>query len=262
MSYVLDDVNVMLSLGVAISLYLIGLAYISTRKFAGRSFLIRIYSFAFVVRLLALFSIYFALLSLGGDGYVISDDRSYNLTALEIADDLKSQRGGYKQYDTGYSNIAYFNFNGFLYHHMGFDTLTMRVLNGFFGSIVIVLIYRIMLQLFDQRIARLAAIMVAVVPNMIFWSVSQVKDPLIIFSTFSIIYILICKLHSGRLALYFIPYCAFMYMLWHLRKDFCFPLIAISILWILFRYTFFKSYFNNPKRALALHNVLLRNLAG
>ena len=66
MSYVLDDVNVMLSLGVAISLYLIGLAYISTRKFAGRSFLIRIYSFAFVVRLLALFSIYFALLSLGG----------------------------------------------------------------------------------------------------------------------------------------------------------------------------------------------------
>ena len=72
-----------------------------------------------------------------------------------------------------------------------------------------------MLQLFDQRIARLAAIMVAVVPNMIFWSVSQVKDPLIIFSTFSIIYILICKLHSGRLALYFIPYCAFMYMLWY-----------------------------------------------
>ena len=250
MTNYLDDINILLSLGVASILYLLGLAYAMSNKTTGRSFTIKIFSIAFVIRIMSVLVVYYSLISMGGDGYVIHDDRAYNRTALEISADLASHKPGFKEYGSGYVNIAYFNINGFLYHHLNFDTVTSRVLNAFFGSLVVLLVYYIMLQLFDFRVAKIAAILVAIVPNMIFWSASQVKDPLIILCTISIIYIMICKLRNSINVVYFIPYAFFMFLLWHLRKDFCFPLISVSIVWLLFRSSLLKRFFDNPRRSM------------
>lgn len=261
MANYLDDINIFLSVGVALALYLLGLFYAMSNKTIGRSFAIKIFSVAFLVRVMAIFAIYFSLVSMGGDGYVIKDDRAYNKAALDIAADLENHKPGFKEYGTGYVNIAYFNLNGFLYHYLDFDTLTMRVLNTFFGSIVVLLAYYVMLQLFDFKIARIAAILIAIIPNMVFWSASQVKDPLIMLCTMSIIYIMICKLRSSINIIYFVPYLFFMFLLWHLRKDFCFPLISISIVWLAFRLPMFKRYFDNPRRAVFIKMAAMSVLA-
>lgn len=261
MANYLDDINILLGLGVALALYLVGLIYAISNKTIGRSFVIRVFSLAFLLRVIAIFAIYFSLTSMGGDGYVIKDDRAYNATALQIAADIENHKPGFKEYGTGYVNIAYFNINGFLYHYFDFDTITMRVLNAFFGSIVVMLVYYVMLQLFDFRIARIAAILIAIVPNMIFWSASQVKDPLIMLCTMSIIYIMICKLRSSINIIYFIPYLFFMFLLWHLRKDFCFPLISVSIVWLAFRYPVLKRFFDNPRRKTFVKMAVMSILA-
>ena len=258
MTSYLDDIDILLSLGVAAALYVIGLVLIKlNNQRGGGAFLTKLFTAAFLLRVGAVFGVYFFLISAGGDGYVIDDDRSYNRTALEIAAALEERRPAFKQYGSGFVNIAYFNLNGFLYHYLNFDTLTMRILNSFFGAIAVLLVFKIMLQLFDSRTAKIAAILVAFIPNMIFWSASQVKDPLIILCTMSIIYLLVCRFRRGFSLLSAIAYLFFMFLLWHLRKDFCFPLIAVSLVWIVFRYTAISRYFDNARRATAMKIVIL-----
>jgi len=257
----LDDINLLISLPLAVVLLLIGIAYAATNKMPGNSFAIKIFTVAFLVRVISVFAIYYYLVSVGGDGYVIRDDRAYNETALEIARDLRNNRDGFKEVGGGYKNVAYFNLNGFLYHYLSFDTLSSRILNSFFGSIVVLLGFYIMLQLFDGRIAKITAIMMAFLPNMIFWSASQVKDPLIILSTMSLIYIMVCKFRTGINIFVVLSYTFFMYLLWHLRKDFCFPLIAVAVVWALFKYTVLGRYFNNPKRATFMKMGIMSVLA-
>ena len=246
------DINILLSLGVALALYAIGVAYAMMNKVVGRSFAVKIFSVAFVLRVVASFVLYYSLISLGSDGFVISDDRSYDATAKEIARDLGNFRPGFKEYGSGWKNIAYFNINGFVYHYLQFDTMTSRMMNAFFGALIVLLGYYIMLQLFDRKVARVAGVMLALLPNLIFWSASQVKDPLIILCTMSLIYIMVCKFRSGINIFVVLAYVFFMWLLWLLRKDFCFPLIGTSIIWALFRYTLLGRYFNDPRRAMMI----------
>lgn len=253
----IPEINILLSLGVALALYFIGACYVMTNNFPGKSFAIKIFTVAFILRVVAALIIYYSLISLGSDGFVIKDDRAYDRTAIEIDRDLSNHQPGFKKYDSGWKNIAYFNINGFVYHYLNFDTMSSRVLNAFFGALVVLLGYYIMLQLFGYKVARVAAIMMAILPNLIFWSASQVKDPLITLCTMSLIYIMVCKFRSKINILVVVAYLFFMTLLWFLRKDFCFPLIAVSIIWALFRYTLLGRYFNDPRRAVILKMMLM-----
>lgn len=253
----IPEINVLLSLGVSLALYLLGVCYVMMNKVPGRAFVIKVFSAAFIIRVVAAFVIFYSLVSLGGDGFVIHDDRAYDKTATEISRDLSDHRPGFKEYGSGWKNIAYFNINGFVYHYLNFDTMTSRIMNGFFGAIVVVLGYYIMLQLFGPKSARVAAIMLAILPNLIFWSASQVKDPLITLCTMSLIYIMVCKFRSGINIFVVLAYLFFMSLLWFLRKDFCFPLIGASIVWALFRYTFLGRYFNDPRRTMLVKMIVM-----
>ena len=251
------NIDIFLSLGVAVGLFFVGILFAVINRVPGQAFTIKVFSLAFILRMAAAFSIYYSLIAVGGDGFVIADDRAYDKTAHQIDRDLTNNRQGFKEVGEGYSNIAYFNLNGFVYHYLGFDTMTSRMLNVFFGAIIVLLGYYIMLQLFDIKLAKIAAVLMAVLPNLIFWSASQVKDPLITLCTMSLIYIMVCKFRSGITLSVVVAYLFFMVLLLFLRKDFCLPLIVVSIIWFVFRYTFFARYFNDPQRSVFMKMGLM-----
>lgn len=256
------DVNIFQSFAVAILLYLSGLIYVLFVRTEGKSFLIGIFSLAFVLRALSIYAIYYYLISVGGDGFAIMDDRNYDRVAKDIVHELNKGLIGYKQYGTGWVNIAYFNLNGFLYHYLNFDTLSSRMLNGFLGALTAVFAYLIILRIYDLKRAKITGMMVALLPNLIFWSSLQLKDAPIIFCSTVLIYIMICKFRDGITLISLAVYFLFLYFLWHLRKDFCLPFIAVSILWLFMRYTVIGANFNKNKRKLGPAKIFIIFIAG
>lgn len=251
------DIDILLSLSIVGILYLVGMIYIVLNRDYGLGFAAKIFTFSFFLRVASAFAIYYFLIYVGGDGYAIADDRAYNRTAIQIAKQIGRGGIGFKEYDSGFVNIGYFNFGGYMYRHFDFDTMAMRMLNAFVGAMSVIFTYFIMHRLFDEQIAKIAAILVAVIPNLVFWSALQVKDPSITFCTMAIIYIMVCKFRESFSILTILSYFGFMYALWFLRKDFCYPLIAVSIVWTILRFSSLGKFFNNQNKSFLIKMIVM-----
>lgn len=243
-----NDVDVLLSIAMALLFYIAGMIYVLSIKDKDTKLMAKIFSLAFFLRFIVLYGIYYYLTSIGGDGYVIMDDRNYDLTGRQIAYELSKGFAGFKEYGTGWANIGYFNFTGFLYHYLEFDTLTMRMLNVFLSSLTAILAFMIIKKIFDDQRAKIVGYTIAVLPNLVFWSTQQLKDTAIIFCSMVLIYIMVCKFREKLSFFSIIMYALFLFFLWHLRKNFCFPFIAVSALWLVLRYTKLGIVFKDRKK--------------
>ena len=199
--YHAGDVNILQSIFVVITFFFTGLFFIYFLKKHDRSTLAKIFTVAFVLRVVTVFSLYFYLISIGGDGFVLDDDRKYDRVATQIASELSKGKIGYKQHGSGWSNIGYFNFNGWLYSTFDFDTISTRMLNALLGSLTALLFYLIFEKIFDRKRAAVVGYTIALLPNLIFWASVQFKDTAIIFCSAVLMYVLVCKLGT-KLVLY------------------------------------------------------------
>lgn len=243
------DINILQSIFVVIIFFSAGLIYISFLKKHDRYTLTKIFTVAFVIRVIAVFALYYYMISVGGDGFLMSDDRKYDRVAKEIAYELSKGKVGYKQHGTGWANIGYFNFNGWLYSNFNFDTISARLVNAFLSAITVILFYLVFETVFDRKRAVVLGYTLALLPNLILWSSQQFKDTAIIFCSAVLLYILVCKFRYKIRIFPLIVFALFAGCLWFLRKDYIFPYLAVIILLVFLKYTNLDKIINSASRS-------------
>lgn len=223
------------SLSIAGLLFAFGLLY----TFFGsgsfyRSPLVKVFMAAFAIRLMAVYGLFFYLLSVGADGIAITDDWKYHAAGKVIDQALQAGRDGYSLHSHE-QNVGYFYFCGWLYNTFGVDTLVPRVVNAFFSAMTAVVMYKLAFELFGARCAKYAGLLFVLMPNLVFLSALQLKDSILIFLMAAITYCLLVKL-ADKIRFFALLQLAILFvLLWFFRKDFCLPLLAVLGLWMITR---------------------------
>jgi len=132
------EVDLLQSIAVAMLLYFLGLVYVFLLKSGNKAIIIKLFSFAFIVRIISVYAIYYYLISIGDDGFASRDDGYYDHVARQISYELSKGFSGFKEYGVGIVNIGYFNLNGWLYYYLNFDTLSARMINVVCSSLTVV----------------------------------------------------------------------------------------------------------------------------
>ncbi len=86
------------------------------------------------------------------------------------------------------SGYGFIHFVGLLYYVFGRNQLLVQFVNSTIGSLAVVVIYLLARRLFDEKVARWAALFMAFFPQMIFWSCAMYKDPAILLCIATSIY--------------------------------------------------------------------------
>ena len=66
---------------------------------------------------------------------------------------------------------------GWFYYVFGFSPFAVKWINAFIGALLGLAVYVLGRQLFQERIARWAAILAAFFPSLVFWSTANLKEP-------------------------------------------------------------------------------------
>lgn len=250
--------NILLNISLILLFYLVGLIIIFFLKKHNRGELTKIFSLAFFIRVATVFILYSYLISVGGDGFALKDDRKYNLFANTISHELdRGERGGYKESGIGWSNVGYYNFNGWLYHVFDFDTIGSRLVNAFFSALTAIIFYLIFEALFDRQRAKILGYTLALLPNLIFWSSLQFKDTAIIFCSAMLLYVLVCKFRGRVSVISLLLFVTFSFFLWFLRKDYCLPYLAVAGFMFFIKFTKLENIINNARRSAAPKIIIL-----
>ena len=130
-----------------------------------------VYLVAYTIRLLSTLVVYSYLNETTGVPYFSNDDSAYSL--------VPAGETGYWLVDSIFRNPGYPILIQALYRFFGRDVLVARLFNAWFGAIQIFLVYRLALYMFEPRIARIAALVVALHPLLIFYSSLTYKDTLL-----------------------------------------------------------------------------------
>ncbi|MCF6252182.1 MAG: glycosyltransferase family 39 protein [Methylococcaceae bacterium] len=234
--YLSTQVSPIQSVLIALFFLILGFFLILLLKSPDRKYLLGLFFSAFLVRVICVYIVYYYLIAVGGDGYAFTDDRNYDAAGSQIASALRAGKDGYDLH-SWQQNPGYFYFNGWLYSLIGSDTLSARIVNGFLSSITALFVFEIVRLLFDFRAARIAGLLSAFMPSIVYLSVLQFKDTALIFVMVYTVYLLVAKKDQKlNIRSVFSVICA-LFVMWYLRKDFTLPYIGIIMLWLILRYT-------------------------
>lgn len=236
------------SIFVALILLIIGLVLIQLYKSPNKKYLSGLFFSAFLLRTILLYAVYYYLVNVGGDGFVFADDRNYDIAGTQIAALLKVGKDGYMLH-SWQQNPGYFYFNGWLYSILGTDTFSARVTNAFLSSMTAILVFEIARMLFNLRVAKIAGLLSAFMPNIMFLSVLQFKDTALIFVMVFTVYLLVSK-KDQKITFFSVISLSFaLYIMWFLRKDFTLPYIGIVFLWLILRYTGLEKWIERMQKS-------------
>ena len=169
----------------------------------------------------------------------INDGWAYSQDAIRM---VKMQEFGYDPIIYGVSvwstgrdiaPVPYEFWNRFVYTYTGESPLSMFLLNSFFGTLTVLIVYDFVYHLFHHKIALRAATIVACWPSLILWSTQNLKDPLVICSLalFTSSFVLIWKRPTILRIVFLIASAA---VLFHLQKLFLHLGVAAGFLaWFL-----------------------------
>jgi len=231
----------------AFLLLIVGLAFIGLLKSPNRGYLSSLFFSAFLVRVIFVYIIYYYLIGAGGDGFAFIDDRTYDKAGIQIAAALRAGKEGYELH-SWQQNPGYFLFNGWLYSLLGRDTLSARMVNVLLSSLTVILIYEIVRILFETRVAKIAGLLAAFMPGMVYWGALQFKDVALVFVMIYTIYLLVAKKDQKITVFSILAVMLSLLVMWFLRKDFTLPYIGIILLWLTLRYTGLDSWFENMRQ--------------
>jgi hypothetical protein len=117
---------------------------------------------------------------------IIGDSGYYTLRALFTS---MYWQGEPLSYYTIVSVVKYlYGFNGFIYilarffDIFGYSPISSRFINCFLGALIAIIVYSTVKNIFDERPARLAAILAAFFPSVFLWSITNLRDIAVIFA--------------------------------------------------------------------------------
>jgi 4-amino-4-deoxy-L-arabinose transferase-like glycosyltransferase len=150
-------------------------------------FLISIFFCSFLLRIIAMFLIYnisflFTGKGLFGDGWSYSENGYSILTLwssgirdmdIIVANMMKITTSG---------NLGSYDFwNAIVYYFTGKSPLSLIAINCLVSSVTVIFVYHITKQLYNERAAKISAILTAFWPSLFVWSIQNLKEPLSIF---------------------------------------------------------------------------------
>lgn len=167
--------------GISFSVFIFFLTGFLIRRFTkleDGNFLLKLFILAVVIRLFLCLGLHLYSLSIGRDGSIFYDDAGIPRLAWRITQYYK---GASKSiYDPLGERNFYTNFLSILFYFFGFSYLTAKMFNVLFGALTAIFIYFISKEIFNRKIAKLSAVLVAFFPSLILWSVVNLKDSLVI----------------------------------------------------------------------------------
>lgn len=197
--------------------------------------LLSIFSISVITR----FIIFITLLISIGDFqsiFFLNDDIRYDAISSEIASKLlMEEEAFYYGYTKGFPNPGYFNLGGFLYYYLGFDTISMRILNIFISSLCVILIFKIVAEITNLKIAVIAAILASIQPTIVIFSGLQIKDIIFMFFLLGALNNLIEIADNNKSPKNYIIAIIFIAFAWTFRRDLIAPLILFLTYIIFFK---------------------------
>lgn len=108
--------------------------------------------------------------------------------ALERGDDIFRVLSGFwkGKSDYGFSIVI-----GFLYYIFGAFPLIIQIFNALLGSLTVVRVYQITRYIYDEKRARLAGILMMLMPTLLWFSAMLLKETLLIFMIVNVAYLVI-----------------------------------------------------------------------
>ena len=162
--------------------YASGSQYGFVSRAVARTFIVRLFFWALVVRLLVVFllNITDAIQTL----HLSPDSLRYHREGYLIAHQMAA---GFFNWPNWIDN-GWFQFTGFVYYLFGPHPLIIQLINVTFGALTPVVAYLVALRVFRaDRPARTTAILVAFFPSFIYWSCLMLKDPIAILALSSLV---------------------------------------------------------------------------
>jgi len=95
--------------------------------------------------------------------------------------------------------IAYPYINGFFHYVLGASTMGTVVLNMFAATWTALLTFMIGREMLNERVGKVAAVLVAVYPSLILWSVLNIRDALTTLVVAFVVLVAVRAHHRGRL---------------------------------------------------------------
>jgi len=169
--------------------------WILMREPTDRRFLIKLFLIALALRWVVAFFIH----DRGLQNFFGGDASTFDIVGNAISEAWQ----GRGSLDTAYMKSylgdgrpgwGMYYFVGAIYYVIGQNQLAIQLINCAFGAAACIAVYRIAMMIFPQtRVARTAAILIAVSPSMILWSSQVLKDAAIVLS------LCLCTLYTLRL---------------------------------------------------------------
>ena len=162
-------------------LLIIGISFVlfSVRPFEDKFLLLRFFVWAFVIRVVITLLMYTIAVAINADSAFGVDSEMYDELGWAVA---KSWRAGGEYHIPIYhTGRGYIYLIASLYYLVGHNTLIGRVFNCFFSALTVIYVYRITVNIYGKRTAKIAAFLVAFSPELIVWSGIQYKDILLAF---------------------------------------------------------------------------------
>lgn len=193
-NFVVDAPEVGLTILVGL-LPVIVCVWILLRQPTDLRFLLRLFLIALAVRWVVAFLIY----SKGLQPFFGGDAETFDIVGNTISQAWQgrgSMNTPYMQSYVGYGRSGWgmFYYIAAVYYAIGQNQLAIQLLNCALGAAACIAVYKIAMLVYPQpRVARLAALMIALSPSMILWSSQVLKDAPIVLS------LCLCSLYTLKL---------------------------------------------------------------
>lgn len=165
-------------LGLGIGLAIVWLCF----RGADRQFLLTLFLTAFALRVVGAVVSHHLLVLFGRDGFLLLDDRAYDKLGWTLARVWMGIFPGIRDTDE-YLMVNYTYLVAIVYFFLGHALLTAKMMNVAFGALTGVVLYALGREIFDQRTARIAAVLTAFFPSLVVWSIINLKDILVVLLT-------------------------------------------------------------------------------
>lgn len=201
-----------------------------------RRFLMPLACGSYLIKVALVPAYYYAIIWAGGDGFAFKDAYEYHLDGIEMA---KEFRNGFTYTSRAWTTVdpGYPVFTGLIYWITGPNTLVMRMLNCMFSTFLLLYVYRIARHYFrddekgENRIAKLACMLVAFLPYSIAISINQRKEPIVVLlATFVFLHASKTIRFERAWALSVALLAGALFTLFFFRSGFILPFLAILFL--------------------------------
>ena len=152
-----------------------------------RIFLLNIFFLSLLLRTLSSFLLYNLVFIHTGTG-LLGDAWSYSENGWKIVDmwvsgvrDIKYIYNYVRHISTSGTLSAFDFWNAMVYFFTGKSPLFITFINSLASSSTAIFIYYIALQLYNEKAARISAVLTAFWPSLFIWSIQDLKEPLSIF---------------------------------------------------------------------------------